>query len=49
MKKKKVFDAVQLMREIREKHHNEYETNPELREKRLEKIRKEYAKRIKHC
>jgi hypothetical protein len=48
MKKKKIFDAVQMMREIRERHHKAYLANPEAREKRLEKIRKQYAKQIKY-
>jgi len=47
MKNKKDFDAVKMMREIRDKHHAEYETNPKLREKRLAAIRKKYAKKIK--
>ncbi|MDZ7775384.1 MAG: hypothetical protein U5L09_07105 [Bacteroidales bacterium] len=47
MKTKKDFDAVEMMREIREKRHAEYEANPELREKRLEAIRKKYAYKIK--
>lgn len=38
----KDFDAVGLMREIREKLHREYSLNPALRRKRLEKIRKKY-------
>jgi hypothetical protein len=46
MKTKKNFDAVQMMRDIRDKHHREYETNPELREKRLLEIRKKYALKI---
>jgi len=47
MKTKKDFDAVKMMRDIRKKHHEEYENNPELREKRLAKIRKKYSSRIK--
>ncbi len=47
MKTKKEFDAVKMMRNIRNKRHAEYETNPELREKRLEAIRKKYAEKIK--
>ena len=42
------FDAVKMMREIRAKRHEEYEKNPELREKRLSEIRKRYADRIKN-
>jgi hypothetical protein len=40
MKTEKKFDAVKMMREIREKHHEEYETNPELRGKRLMEIKR---------
>ncbi len=47
MKAKKEFDAVKMMREIREKHHEEYKDNPQLREERLQKIRKKYADKIK--
>jgi hypothetical protein len=47
MKTKKDFDAVRMMREIRDKHHAEYEANPELREKRLDLIRKKYSAKIK--
>ncbi len=47
MKTKKDFDAIKMMRAIRDKHHREYELNPELREKRLEEIRKKYRKKIK--
>ena len=46
-KTKKYFDAVKMMREIRDKHHKDYENKPELREKRLAAIRKKYAKKIK--
>jgi hypothetical protein len=38
----KDFDAVKLMRNIREKLHKEYSRNPALRRKRLEEIRKKY-------
>ena len=48
MKNKKAFDAVKMMRDIRNKHHEEYEKNPELREKRLAEIRKKYSTRIKN-
>jgi hypothetical protein len=48
MKTKKGFDAVKMMRDIRDKHHEEYESNPELREQRLEAIRKKYADKIKN-
>ena len=47
MKTKKEFDSVKMMRDIRDKHHAEYESNPGLREKRLEAIRKKYADKIK--
>jgi hypothetical protein len=46
MKADKNFDAVKMMRDIRDKHHKEYEANPELREKRLLEIRKRYALKI---
>ena len=48
MKTNKEFDSVKMMRDIREKHHTEYESNPELREKRLAVIRKKYAGKIKN-
>ena len=48
MKNKKIFDAVKMMRDIRNKHHKEYEKNPELREIRLTEIRKKYSARIKN-
>jgi len=48
MKNKKEFDAIKMMRDIRDKHHIEYESNPELRENRLAVIRKKYANRIKN-
>ena len=47
MKIKKDFDAVRMMRDIRDKRHSEYEKNPQLREERLAAIRKKYAKKIK--
>jgi len=47
MKTKKKFDAVKMMRDIRDKHHEEYKANPELRQKRLSEIRKRYAHKIK--
>jgi len=46
MKTKKEFDAIKMMRDIREKHQKEYELNPELRDKRLMLIRKKYAHKI---
>ncbi len=47
MKNKKDFDAVKMMRDIRNKRHDEYEANPELRDERLAAIRKKYAHNIK--
>ena len=47
MKAKKKFDAVKMMRDIRDKHHEEYKANPELRQKRLSEIRKRYSQKIK--
>ena len=47
MKTKKDFDAVKMMREIRESRHAEYQTNPELRESRLEAIKEIYSNKIK--
>ena len=43
---KKEFDAVEMMRAIRKKLHEEYIKNPELRKVRLQKIRKKYSKRV---
>ena len=48
MKTKKDFDAVKMMRDIRNKRHAEYEKKPQLREKRLAEIRKKYAEKIKN-
>ena len=42
----KDFDAVKMMRVIRDNHRKMYEHNPELREKRLIEIRKKYANKI---
>jgi hypothetical protein len=47
MKTKKDFDAVKMMRDIRQKRHEEYKSNPQLREQRLTEIRKKYAGKIK--
>ncbi len=47
MKTDKDFDAVKMMRDIREKRHTEYKSNPELREKRLKAIRKKYSAKIR--
>lgn len=38
----KKFDAVKMMREIRDRLHNEYEMYPEKRQKDLERIRRKY-------
>ena len=46
MKTEKEFDAVKMMRDIRTRHHEKYQKNPELREKRLAEIRKKYKKLI---
>jgi hypothetical protein len=46
MKTEKDFDAIKMMREIREKRQKEYELNPEMREKRLSVIRKKYSHKI---
>ena len=48
MKTRKEFDAVKMMRDIRTKHQQEYEKNPELRQKRLDAIRKKYKNLIKN-
>ncbi len=42
--KDKKFDAVKMMREIRDRLHQEYEENPEKRKIDLERIRKKYIK-----
>jgi len=47
MATEKDFDAVKMMREIREKKHAEYEHDPDKRQKRLADIRKKYADRIR--
>lgn len=46
MKNKKDFDAVEMMREIRDKKYREYKSNPELRKKRLEAIRKNMHEKL---
>jgi hypothetical protein len=48
MKNEKKFDAVKMMRDIRDKRHSEYEKNPQLREERLAVIHKKYAEKIKY-
>jgi hypothetical protein len=47
MRTEKDFDAVKMMRDIRQKRTEEYEMNPQLREQRLKEIRKKYASKIK--
>ena len=42
--KTKKFDAVKMMRDIRDKLHKEYEINPEKRQEDLERVRKKYMK-----
>jgi hypothetical protein len=42
--KDKKFDAVKMMREIRDRLHEEYQENPEKRKLDLERIRREYMK-----
>ncbi len=44
--KNKQFDAVKMMRDIREKLRKRYEKNPGLREKNLQRIRKKYGLKI---
>ena len=47
MAPKKDFDAVKMMREIREKKHAEYEHDPGKRQKRLADISKKYADKFR--
>jgi len=42
--KTKKFDAVKMMRDIRDKLHKEYENNPGKRQEDLERIRKKYMR-----
>ena len=42
--KDKKFDAVKMMRDIRNKLHQEYEKNPEKRKQDLERVRNKYMK-----
>lgn len=44
--KEKEFDAVKMMRDIRDKLHEEYEKNPEKRRADLERVREKYMKKI---
>lgn len=43
MKKHKKFDAVQMMREIREKLGEKYWQNPNILKKEMESVRKKYT------
>lgn len=47
MKSEKEFDAVSMMRKIRNKHHEEYSNNPQLRDERLTAIREKYKGKIR--
>jgi hypothetical protein len=42
--KEKKFDAVKMMRDIRNKLHQEYEKHPEKRHQDLERVRNRYMK-----
>jgi len=42
--KNKKFDAVKMMRDIRDKLHQEYVKNPDKRKQDLERVRKKYMK-----
>jgi hypothetical protein len=42
--KTKKFDAVKMMRDIRDKLRKEYESNPEKRKEDLERVRKKYMR-----
>jgi hypothetical protein len=42
--KEKKFDAVKMMRDIRNKLHEEYESNPDQRKVDMERIRKNFKK-----
>ena len=46
--KVKKFDAVKMMREIREKLSRQYEVNPEKQSEDLENIRKKYGVKSKY-
>ncbi len=43
--KEKKFDSVKMMREIREKLHEEYKKNPDKRNKDLERVRNSFMKK----
>jgi len=47
MKTNKDFDAVEMMRSIRKKLHDDYIADPSKRIQRLEEIRKRYRSKIK--
>lgn len=47
MKTNKDFDAVEMMRSIRQKLHDDYAKDPNKRIQRLEEIRKRYGSKIK--
>lgn len=47
--KVKKFDAVKMMREIREKLSREYEKNPQKQKEDLESIRKKYGVKPKYA
>jgi hypothetical protein len=42
--KNKKIDSVKMMRDIRDKLHQEYDKNPEKRKLDLERVRKKYMK-----
>ena len=42
--KDKKFDSVKMMRDIRDRLHQEYEKHPEKREQDLNRVRKKYMK-----
>ena len=44
-KENKKFDAVKMMRDIRNKLHDEYEKEPGKRKRDLESVRKKYMQR----
>jgi len=44
--KKKKFDSVKMMRDIRDKLGERYLKNPELEKKDLDKVRKQYRAKI---
>ena len=48
MKNNKNIDAVKMMRDIRNRLHNEYTKDPQKREKDLKRIREKYMKSHKN-